>query len=132
VPELAEALGVPAPEVAAAVTWAVDEGLATRMPLAQGEHLALTERGLTLAAIQQRLASAVGPDGEVDLATLGRQVGETWQAAQEGRAAERAPAAKLICSPTTQTAMPSSPGSTTSTRRGPSAWTSSSDGARWP
>jgi DUF1707 SHOCT-like domain len=90
VPQLAEALGVPAPEVAAAVTWAVDEGLATRMPLAQGEHLALTERGLTLAAIQQRLASAVGPDGEVDLATLGRQVGETWQAAQEGRAAERA------------------------------------------
>jgi hypothetical protein len=90
VPELAEALGVPAPEVAAAVTWAVDEGLATRMPLTQGEHLALTERGLTLAAIQQRLASAVGPDGEIDLATLGRQVGETWQAAQEGRAAERA------------------------------------------
>jgi hypothetical protein len=90
VPELAEALGVPAPEVAAAVTWAVDEGLATRMPLAQGEHLALTERGLTLAAIQQRLASAVGPDGEIDLATLGRQVGETWQAAQEGRAGELA------------------------------------------
>ena len=89
-PELAEALGVPAPEVAAAVTWAVDEGLATRMPLAQGEHLALTERGLTLVAIQRRLASAVRPDGEIDLATLGRQVGETWQAAQEGRAAERA------------------------------------------
>jgi hypothetical protein len=90
VPELAEALGVPAPEVAAAVTWAVDEGLATRMPLTQGEHLALTERGLTLAAIQQRLASAVGPDGEIDLATLGREVGATWQPAQEGRAAERA------------------------------------------
>ena len=90
VPELAEALGVPAPEVAAAVDWAVREGLATRMPLAEGEHLALTERGLTLAAIQQRLASAVRPDGAIDLATLGRQVGETWQAAQEGRAAERA------------------------------------------
>ena len=90
VPELAQALGDPAPEVAAAVSWAVEEGLATRMPLTQGEHLALTERGLTLAAIQQRLASAVRPDGEIDLATLGRQVGETWQAAQEGRAAERA------------------------------------------
>ena len=90
VPELAQAVDVPAPEVAAAVDWAVREGLATRMPLADGEHLALTERGLTLAAIQQRLASAVRPDGEIDLATLGRQVGETWQAAQEGQAAERA------------------------------------------
>ena len=90
VPELAQALGDPAPEVAAAVTWAVDEGLANRLPLTQGEHLALTERGLTLAAIQQRLAAAVGADGEIDLATLGRQVGETWQAAQEGRAAELA------------------------------------------
>ena len=90
VPELAQAVDVPAPEVAAAVDWAVREGLATRMPLAEGEHLALTERGLTLAAIQQRLASAVRPDGEIDLATLAREAGETWQAAQEGRTAERA------------------------------------------
>jgi hypothetical protein len=90
VPELARALGVPVPEVADAVTWAVREGLATRMPLSQGEHLALTERGLTLVAVQRRLASAVGPGGDIDLATLGRQVGETWQAVQEGRAAELA------------------------------------------
>jgi hypothetical protein len=60
------------------------------MPLSQGEHLALTERGLTLVAVQRRLASAVGADGDIDLATLGRQVGETWQAVQEGRAAELA------------------------------------------
>jgi Domain of unknown function (DUF1707) len=90
VPALAQVLGVPAPEVTAAVTWAEHEGLATRMPLTQGEHLALTERGLTAVAVQRRLASLVGPDGEIDLATLGRQVGETWQAVQEGRAAELA------------------------------------------
>jgi hypothetical protein len=64
---VAQVLGVTAPEVAAAITRA--------------------ERGLTAVAVPRRLASAVGPDGEIDLATLGRQVGETWQAAQEGRAA---------------------------------------------
>ncbi len=90
VPDLVSAVGEPAQAVDAAVTWAVGQGLATRMVLTQGEHITLTESGLASVALQRRLESAIGPDGEIDIAALTRHTGAAWQAAREGQAAELA------------------------------------------
>lgn len=87
---LAQAVGETPEAVEAAVTWAVTNGLATRMQLSQGEHIALTESGLASVASQRQLEAAIGPDGDIDMAALTRHAGAAWQAAQEGRAAELA------------------------------------------
>jgi hypothetical protein len=87
---LAQAVDEPAQAVDAAVTWAVSNGLATRMQLSQGEHIALTESGLASVATQRQLEAAIGPDGEIDIAALTRHTSAAWQAAQQGKAAELA------------------------------------------
>ncbi len=90
VPGLAQAVGETPQAVEAAVTWAVTNGLATRMQLSHGEHIALTESGLASVASQRQLEAAIGPDGEIDMAALNRQAAAAWQAAQDGQSAELA------------------------------------------
>lgn len=87
VPALAEAVGEAPQAVETAVAWAAGRGFVTRMQLAQGEHIAITELGLASVAGQRRLEAAIGPDGQIDMEALNRQASADWQAAQEGRAA---------------------------------------------
>ena len=73
-----------------AVEWAVANRLATRTALPSGEHITLTESGIANVGTQRRLSSLIGPDGQIDVAEVGEQLGRTWQAMQDGRAAEAA------------------------------------------
>ena len=90
VPALAADLQEPSQAVEQAVRWAVANRLATRTLLPSGEHIALTESGIANVGLQRRLSSMVGPDGQIDVAAIGEQLGRSWQAMQEGRAEEAA------------------------------------------
>jgi hypothetical protein len=46
--------------------------------------------GMTSATVQNSLASAVRPDGHLDMTAVGRDLGSLWQGAQEARSAELA------------------------------------------
>ena len=94
VPALAAELQDPPEVVDRAVGWAVANRLATRTLLPSGEHVALTERGIVNVGVQRRLSSMIGPDGEIDVARVGAEIGRSWQAMQDGRAAEAAEAAE--------------------------------------
>lgn len=90
VPALAAATGEPGAKVDRAVAWLVGQGLLTRAQLTEGEHLALTEKGIASVAMQRRLASLVGPHGEIDEQAVVQQLGRTWQAMDAGRSEELA------------------------------------------
>ena len=90
VPALGAATGEPAAKVDRAVAWAAGQGLLTRTQLSEGEHLALTENGIASVAMQRRLASLVGPHGEIDADAVVAQLGRTWQAMDAGRSEELA------------------------------------------
>ncbi|HET9316131.1 MAG TPA: DUF1707 domain-containing protein [Vicinamibacteria bacterium] len=88
VPAVAAAIGEPAAKVDRAVTWLAGQGLLTRTQLSEGEHLALTQNGVASVAMQRRLASMVGPHGEIDEEAVVEQLGRTWQAMDAGRTEE--------------------------------------------
>ena len=90
VPALAADLQDPPAHVDRAVVWAVANRLATRTLLPSGEHIALTESGIVNVGLQRRLSSMLGPDGQIDVAQVGEEIGRSWQAMQAGRAAEAA------------------------------------------
>ena len=90
VPALAADLQDPPEHVDRAVAWAVANRLATRTLLPSGEHIALTESGIANVGLQRRLSSMIGPDGQIDVSQVGEEIGRSWQAMQEGRAAEAA------------------------------------------
>jgi hypothetical protein len=90
VPVLAADLHDPPEQVDRAVAWAVANRLATRALLPSGEHIALTESGIANVGLQRRLSSMIGPDGQIDVSQVGEEIGRSWQAMQEGRAAEAA------------------------------------------
>lgn len=90
VPALAADLQDLPEHVDRAVVWAVANRLATRALLPSGEHIALTESGIVNVGLQRRLSSMLGPDGQIDVAQVGEEIGRSWQAMQAGRAAEAA------------------------------------------
>ena len=96
VPALAANLQDPPEDVDRAVAWAVANRLATRTPLPSGEHIALTESGIANVGLQRRLSSMLGPDGQIDVAQVGAEIGRSWQAMQDGRAAEAARSAAHV------------------------------------
>jgi hypothetical protein len=87
---LTATLGADPGELARALDGLVRGRLVARSSGVAAETFALTPTGMTSAAVQNSVASAVGPDGHLDMAAVGRDVGSLWQAAQEARSAELA------------------------------------------
>jgi hypothetical protein len=87
---LTTSLGADPVELARALDELVRGRLVARSSGAAAETFALTPAGMTSAALQNSVASAIGPDGHLDMAAVGRDVGSLWQAAQEARSAELA------------------------------------------
>jgi uncharacterized protein DUF1707 len=87
---LGAALGADPAELARALDELVRGRLVGRSSGVAAESFALTPAGMTSAAVQNSVASAIGPNGHLDMAAVGRDVGSLWQAAQEARSAELA------------------------------------------
>jgi hypothetical protein len=87
---LATTLGADPGELARALGPPVRGGLVARSSGAATEAFGLTPAGLTSAAVQNSVASAIGPEGHLDMDAVGRDVGSLWQAAQEARSVELA------------------------------------------
>lgn len=130
VPTVAAAIGDPAAKVDRAVTWLAGQGLLTRTQLSEGEHLALTQNGVASVAMQRRLASMVGPHGEIDEEAVVEQLGRTWQAMDAGRT-EQLRRARRTCSSTTPNAPRRRARCRTTTPRAPSTSPSSSGAPPW-
>lgn len=87
---LSSALGATSSRVEAAVAWAVDHQMLLRHQMSEGEHLELTEGGLASVAMRRRLDASLGPDGQIDVSVLSRELGVAHQAMQQGQAEELA------------------------------------------
>ena len=98
VPSVSAALRADPYQVADAVSWAVEEGLLSRMLLTESEHLTLTAGGLASVAWQRRLSEAVDAEGRIDVDAITRDVASAQRAALEGEAAaiERSHAHVLV------------------------------------